>query len=469
MALISTYTPTAAVQPLATFPEFKPQPKQQAFLSSTADIAVYGGAAGGGKSWALLYDPLQFIDVPGFNAVIFRRTSPEITNPGGLWDEACGLYPFCCGEPKVGNLEWRFPWGTKVALRHLQHEEDKISWHGAQICMLGFDELGHFTESQFWYLTSRNRSMCGVRPYVRATCNPTPGWLKETILSPWVNDEFKGKKAESGEIRWFIREDGKLKWVDKGTYTAKSITFIRSTIYDNPALLNRDEDYLNTLNALLPVERARLLDGDWNVRREGLVYPGFDACIVESVRGDSPVPEVGGIDFGFHNPFAAVWGHVDGDDVLWITGLHYKSGWTTPQHGQSLPMGARWWCDPAQPGIIHELVLSNHECLPCVHLSARGNAGSPRSPVLAGIDQVTERIRTGRLKIVRERCRDLIRELSNYHYDELKLEETPVKEADHACDALRYLVVGLDRGRAVPRIEAEPTPESDLMNREGWH
>ncbi len=151
----------------------RPQPgPQETWLSSGADIAIYGGSAGGGKSWALLFEPLRHVANPGFGAVIFRRTMPMITNEGGLWDESMGLYPLAGATPMIGSHDWRFPSGANVGFRHLQHEVTKLDWQGAQVALIGFDELTHFTESQFFYMFSRNRSMCGVRPYIRATTNP---------------------------------------------------------------------------------------------------------------------------------------------------------------------------------------------------------------------------------------------------------------------------------------------------------
>jgi hypothetical protein len=260
---------------------FDLQPRQMEFATTEADIAIYGGSAGGGKSYALLYEPIgrQLHEVPGFHGVLFRRSYPEITNPGGLWDQAGEIYPYAGGKGIVGSREYRFPVGTRIAFRHLENEESKHDYQGSAICYLAFDELTHFTESMFWYLLSRNRSTCGVRPYVRATCNPDPGWVK-TLLGPWVDDDFGGRRAASGELCWFVRIDGKIRWVDRDTPDAKSLTFIRASIYDNQYLLDRNPEYLATLKALPPVERARLLDGDWNVRREGLVYSGFESCIV---------------------------------------------------------------------------------------------------------------------------------------------------------------------------------------------
>ncbi len=127
-------------------------------------------------------------------------------------------------------------------------------------------------------------------------------------------------------------------------------------------------------------------------------------------------------------------------------------------HAEGLPRGVRYYCDPSRPDTIRELRDRGHEAVPCVHMSVRGGAGSPRTPVLHGIDLVTERMRTGRLKIVREACLPLVRELATYCYDPEKMTEEPVKEDDHACDALRYLIVGLDRGKARPPVEPKAGP-----------
>lgn len=175
-----------------------------------------------------------------------------------------------------------------------------------------------------------------------------------------------------------------------------------------------------------------------------------------------PVPTVGGIDWGINNPFACVWGHVDGDDVLWITGMRYQRQVTIPIHAEAIPKGVKYWADPA--GAQERLLLQSHghHVLPCVHIPVRGASGEVKKPLLAGIDMVSERIRTGRLKIIRSACLPLVRELGMYHYDPDKRVEEPVKEDDHACDALRYLIVGLDRNRGVPAVVERASEEREM-------
>lgn len=262
----------------------RPQPgPQEAFLATPADIAFYGGAAGGGKSYALLMEPLRHImTVPGFGAVIFRRESPQITNEGGLWDTADTLYrPFRAGPRQAPVLDWRFPpHGNSIKFSHMQHESDRFNWQGAQIPLIAFDELTHFTRAQFFYMLSRNRSTCGIRPYIRATYNPVPaddetgGWIHEFVS--WYLDENQEypDPAKAGVVRWFVNVNDKLHWFDNRETAVsefpdippKSFTFIPSYVTDNKILLASDPGYLANLYGLGHVDQERLLKGNHKIK-----------------------------------------------------------------------------------------------------------------------------------------------------------------------------------------------------------
>jgi len=250
---------------------------QEQFLSSPADIVIYGGAAGGGKTWALLLEPLRHINNSQFRAVIFRRTFPQIMNPGGLQDEAMQLYPLAGGhytQPSSG-VTWTFASGARVRFAHLQHDKTVLDWQGAQIPLIAFDELTHFTEQQFWYLLSRNRSTSGVRPYIRAATNPEPGWVAD-LIRWWIGDDGYAIPERSGVVRWFVRYSGEIIWADspdalsryRGT-EPKSLTFIPAKLEDNQILMQKDPGYLANLLALPLVERERLLHGNWKIVPSG--------------------------------------------------------------------------------------------------------------------------------------------------------------------------------------------------------
>lgn len=255
-----------------------PQPgPQTAFLSTPADIAIYGGAAGGGKSFGILLEPLRHYNNRLFGGVIFRKNTTQVRNKGGLWDESMRLYPHFGAVPKESRLEWVFPSKMTMKFAHLEHENTVLDYQGAQIPFIGFDELTHFSEQQFFYMLSRNRSVSGVPGYVRATTNPDPdSWLRR-FIDWWIGPDGYPIKERSGVIRWFIRIDDKIIWANTKdeilkTYgnrpeiQPKSVTFISSTVYDNKILLEKDPAYLANLNALPRVDRLRLLGGNWNVR-----------------------------------------------------------------------------------------------------------------------------------------------------------------------------------------------------------
>ena len=253
---------------------------QEQFLSSPADIAIYGGAAGAGKSFALLLEPICCaMQVPGFHAVFFRRNTVQVRNPGGLWDESVKLYGEIPGaKPLKHTLEWDFSGIGRVKFAHLEHDTTVLEWQGSALPLICFDELTHFSASQFWYLLSRNRSTCGVRPYIRATCNPdADSWVSQ-LISWWIDPDTGFPIAErAGVLRWFIRVSDELIWADDPAelrerhpeIPPKSLTFIPAKLSDNPALMRADPGYLANLLALPLVERERLLGGNWKIRWSG--------------------------------------------------------------------------------------------------------------------------------------------------------------------------------------------------------
>lgn len=288
----------------------RPQPgPQEAFLSSPADIVVYGGGAGGGKTWGLLLEPLRHVHNPSFGAVFFRRNMKQVKNEGGLWDESMTLYQPVGAAPRESVSAWEFPSGATVSFAHLEHEKNKFDWQGSQIPLICFDELTHFTEGQFWYMVSRNRSMCGVRPYIRATTNPDPDSWVADLIAWWIDQETGFPiKERSGVIRYFVRMGNELKWgdcpEDLAQFTMqdefgntvpippKSLTFIPSLVTDNRALMAADPGYVANLMAQDTVQQARLMGGNWKIRSsEGMFkrdwFRPVDAAprLVRVVRG----------------------------------------------------------------------------------------------------------------------------------------------------------------------------------------
>lgn len=276
---------------------------QEEFLSCNADIAIGGGAAGVGKTYAELLEPLNHREVKGFNAIFFRRTTVQIRNPGALWDTSATLYPLFKASPNSQQLDWTFESGVTLKFSHLEHEKNIYDHQGAQYCLIIWDELTHFTKKMFIYLLSRNRSMCGVKPYMRATCNPDPDSFVAELIAWWIDQDMKLPNGDinpryglpiperAGKLRYIFFDQDKYIWGDTKEEVLKqiphllntdvfkksnpldlikSITFIPGSIYENQKLLEKDPSYLANLLAQDPDEQSRLLHGNWKIKVDEL-------------------------------------------------------------------------------------------------------------------------------------------------------------------------------------------------------
>lgn len=274
-----------------------PQPgKQELAFNLKADVVIYGGAAGSGKSRLILMKPLQYINDPNFNCIFFRRTTKALEKSGSLWPEAKKLYkPF---KPRIRERDHEiiFKSGMTVKMDHLEHEKDAEGNHqGAQYSAVFFDELTHFTQYQFLYLLGRLRSDSESESFCMATCNPDPdSWVYDWV-EWYLDDSPEGypDPDKCGKIRYFVIVDESPVFADTPEELAEaypdlcyqddgfgnkvyippmSFAFVAGTIFDNPALLKSNPKYLSNLKAQTKINRARLLDGAWRVRPEGSNY-----------------------------------------------------------------------------------------------------------------------------------------------------------------------------------------------------
>ena len=283
----------------------KPQPGyQEIALSSSADIVIGGAAAFVGKTFALLLDPLRYVHNKDFRAVIFRRTTKQVRNANGLWDTSMGLYSGIGGKAKETTLDWDWSSGARISFAHLEYEKNIYDWMGSQITFLAFDELTHFTETMFFYLLSRNRSTCDIRPCVRATCNPDPESWVAKLIEWWIDAETGFPILERrGVIRYFIKYGPDYIWGSSYEEVAekasgiigpmmkesglqakdfiKSITFVSGSIYDNKIGIKNDPSYPGNLLSQSEDERRRLLEGCWKMSvspKDIYDYESFKGC-----------------------------------------------------------------------------------------------------------------------------------------------------------------------------------------------
>lgn len=256
--------------------ELKPQPgPQMEALASPADFVIFGGAAFGGKTYALLMEPLRHVKNPKFTATIFRRNETDVTKQGGLWDTAGEIYPAYGGVGSKSELEYKFPSGMRVQFAGMKDVQDREKWQGSQIAFIGWDEATHFDVNQVTYMFSRNRSNSGVPGYMFLTCNPDPDSFVAEWIDWYLDDDGFPIKERCGKIRYFIRRGHNLIFADTrdelvlkfgADQEPKSLTFIPALAKDNPIGIAGNPGYMSNLKAMSQVDRARLLDGNWKVR-----------------------------------------------------------------------------------------------------------------------------------------------------------------------------------------------------------
>ena len=258
--------------PLLPPPGEEPNIPQAAFLVVPWRECLYGGAAGGGKSSALLMAALQYVDVPGYAALILRRTYTELSKADALIPRShewlAGTDAKWSGDRKC----WTFSSGATLEFGHVEHEQDKFAYQSAAWQYIGFDELTQFTRTQYLYLLSRLRRLAGVGVPIRARSASNPGgegheWVRERFIPEWYVEH-----AEPGEPKWSEPDE---------SGDVEPVVFIPAKLEDNFGL-DRVE-YAKTLSVLDPVSRFQLRHGDWSVRPAGSLFRRESFEIVEAV------------------------------------------------------------------------------------------------------------------------------------------------------------------------------------------
>ena len=436
-----------------------PQRRQADFLARFEDEALYGGAAGGGKSEALGAEALRQAHIPHYRALILRKTYPELSElidksqryyrgafPGAQWSEARHM--------------WRFPSGAKIYFGAMQHTNDRFKYQGRAYDYIAFDELTHFTQDEYLYLLSRNRaSGPGTRVYLRASANPGGighGWVKARFLTP----------APPMQTIW---EDVQVRTPDGAVHTARrSRIFVPSTVFDNQILLQNDPAYAARLAALPDADRRALLYGDWDAFA-GQVFSEWRADPAHyadrrytHVVDPFPIPRgwrvVRGFDFGYSRPFSVGWWAISPDGALCrIRELYGCTG--TPNEG------VRW--EPARiareikkieqddPNIRGRTVRGVAD--PSIFDESRGESVAQMmeregiffdrgdNSRIAGKMQVHHRLafdQNGAPGLtVFSTCRHFIRTVPALVYDPVNVEDVNTAMEDHIYDEMRYVVM----------------------------
>ena len=234
---------------------WQPQPKQAQFMRRGEDEALYGGAAGGGKSDAIVAEALRQVHIPHYKGLILRKTYPQLAE---LVDKTLNYYTRAFPRAKYNSSThcWTFPSGAKIYFGSMQHTKDRLRYQGQAYDYIAFDELTHFTFDEYSYLFSRNRpNGPGTRCYMRATANPGGvghGWVKERFIIP----------APPMTTIW---DTVKIRFPDgREEERRKSRVYVPATVFDNPKMLQNDPDYITRLASMPEAEKQALLYGNWD-------------------------------------------------------------------------------------------------------------------------------------------------------------------------------------------------------------
>ena len=402
---------------------------QTEFLAAGELDVLYGGAAGGGKSYAMLVDPLRYCHKPVHRALILRRSMPELRE---LIDKSRELYPKAFPGCKFREVEklWNFPSGAKIEFGFLERDADVYRYQGQAYSWIGFDEITHLPTEFGWnYLASRLRTTDPeIVPYLRCTANPGgvgAHWVKKRYVDPYEpNKAFEGS-------------DG---------LTRK---FIPARLDDNPYLAE-DGRYEQMLKALPAVQRKQLLEGNWDIT-EGAAFAEFDPDFHVIPPFQIPVgwERVKGIDYGYASESACVWGAIDPSDrTLIIYRELYQKNLTGVDLAQLItqmeiedPFSVAGVLDTAAwnrtgttgPTVGETLVRAGHKLR---------RADKNRIQGKIQIHEYLKVQQSGRPRIqIFNTCPNLIRELQSIPLDRSNPEDVDTHAQDHAYDALRYLIM----------------------------
>lgn len=310
-----------------------PQPKQKIFMSRPEKEALYGGAAGGGKSDCAIVEALRQVHIPHYRGLILRKTYPQLSD---LIDRSREIYLAAFPKAKYNDQKhcWSFPSGAKIYFGAMQYTKDRTNYQGKRYDFIDFDELTQFTWDEYSYLFSRNRpGGPGTRCYIRAQANPGGvghGWVKErfiTAAKPMTTiwEEFQVRTPEGKTIK-----------------EKRDRIFVPASVFDNKILMNNSPEYLASLAQMPEAERNALLYGDWD-SFSGQVFTewrnnpeGYESRRGTHVISPFRIPDswkiYRGFDFGYSKPFSVGWYAIDHDGRMYrIRELYGCTG--TPNEG----------------------------------------------------------------------------------------------------------------------------------------
>ena len=436
---------------------WQPQPRQLEFMSRPEYEALYGGAAGGGKSDALVIEGTRQVEIPYYKGLILRKTYPQLTE---LIEKSQRYYPVAFPGATYNDSKhtWTFPSGAKIVFGSMQHTKDKLNYQGKAYDFVAFDELTHFTYEEYVYLKSRNRpNGAGTRCYIRSTANPGGighGWVKDRFITP----------AKPMTTMW---DKVKVQYPNGKTETKwESRIFVPSSVFDNKILLENDPDYLARLASMPEAERKALLYGDWDSYSGQYFTEWRDkpehyqdrqwTHVIDPFEIPDGWKIYRSFDWGYNRPFSCGWWAVDYDGVLYRI-LELYGCTKTPNEGVK-------WTAQQVFNEIHR-IESEHRWLKGKNING---VADPAIFAADGGESIAETATKSRvyftpgdhqripgwmqmhyrlafddngfpMMYVFSNCKAFIRTVPTLIYDEHKVEDLDTEGEDHIADETRYM------------------------------
>jgi len=312
-------------------------PQRRFFAASESDV-LYGGAAGSGKSWALVVDPMRYIGVADYTHVIFRRTFPELE--GSIIPLAHKYYPLAGGVWSEQKKTYTFPSGAFIRLAFMQHENDWTNYQGHEYAGQSFDEATNFRPIQIESLMIWNRSRCSVKPYRRFATNPG-GVAHKYIKSYFVDvcmpqPDGPQRFSKLANLWWQPMKPGPA-FVHTDATTGRKLTrlFIPARVFDNEDLLRNNPDYIASLLQLPEHRRRQYVEGDWEV------FEGQFFDLKPEVHVIPPIRKIhedwmvlGGLDYG--STTVLLVGYRDHEGNIVIFHEHLTTSTTPSERANSM-------------------------------------------------------------------------------------------------------------------------------------
>ena len=451
---------------------WKPNSRNQEEFHLTFDDDIYevlfGGTKGPGKTESVLRESLRQVGIPTYRGIIFRRTYPRL---GEIIDRSFKYFLKLGAKYSDKDIQlklpaWTFPGGAKLAFGHCQNEQDKYNYQGKEFHYMAFDQVEEFTESQFLFLMAQNRtSDKRIKCYIRCTANPGGvghGWVKSRYIdSMQPNKKYFFKRVDDEDIR-----------VEESDPHSISRAFIPASVYDNPAIIQNDPNYLRRLEQLPETEKQALLYGNWEVFA-GQFFKMFRRYthVVEK-QIEPGLRKFISLDYGFGAPSAVHWWQVDHYGRLHAYRELYQEGLTYEALAQKIvertPSQERIDYLVADPAIWGDRAH---------HHATQGESGAETmqrvfndfcSIVKADNSRITG---WGRLRIMlttdkdetpgitfSSRCKNLIRTLPTLIHDQTVVEDLDSDGEDHCADGARYAV--MSRPLATEKSDIPPVRKS---------